>query len=98
MPVSVGQALFLEQLPSTPPQPSHLLATPLGQPTVPTCSQVPLLYLSGCCALLWLPLCPAVWHEGLLTTPRVYFSFRLAGHTQQASEAHAKLCFFIWFF
>lgn len=66
---------FLEQLSPTPLQPSCLPVPPLGQPSIPTCSQVRLLHLRGCHALLWLPRASAVWQEGLLTTPRVYFMF-----------------------
>lgn len=66
-PVFTGQAPFAIVAAVTAPQPSHRPATPLGQPSLPTCSQVHLLCLSGRHALFLLPLCPCSVAGGTLT-------------------------------
>ena len=69
-----GRLPFLEQLPPTPLQPSGLPAPCLGQPSIPTCSQVRLLHLRGCHALLWLPLGPCSVAGGASDYPTGEFS------------------------
>lgn len=74
VPLETSSTLVSMPQAPTPLRPSGLLAPTSGQPSTPTCSQVPLLCLSGCRALLCLSMGPAVWLEGPLTTPRAYFS------------------------
>lgn len=67
--VFTGQAPFAIVAAITAPQPSHLLVTSLGQSSLPTCSQVHLLCLSGRHALFLLPLCPCSMAGGTADSP-----------------------------
>lgn len=97
MTVSVGQTPFprAAAISSTPLQPS-LLALPLGQPFIPTRRPcyISVTAMRAALAPTVSPQCG--WRS--FCNPRVYFSCRFMGHTRQASGAHAKLCFVIWFF